>query len=571
VSLPVAEELDQRFRAAAEYRKDLEDIDDLISDRRRLDRRFHPPKDEPGILLYESRRRMRPDLIKRVDIMYRQAETAEQFLTAMAPLIAEVNGKADAEANRQTEGTIETFSGDAKLPPEYVGWLMRLFGSTPILHFREEKQKLGRSEAESLLQLKTKRGGPQRMSGVQAIVQGLLGVQIDAFRDEEGLPAEMDVDQFLVDANGAGIREALRIVLDLELKNPGLVLVEEPEVHLHPGLARVVANYLRQKSSEIQMFVTTHSTEFVDSVAFQNAYLVSKDKDGKTTCQLIEAEDEALRIPTELGLRLSTVFMFDRLLFAEGPSDEAVLRIFAQKLSIDLTRCNLGFVHMGGIRNFANFAADATLDLLSRRRVLMWFLTDRDEMEDEEVKKMMEKLGTRAKLFVLHCRELENNLLNEEAIAAFISEKLRAAKKSADGATRDRVAEALQTVLTEMKPEVVRLRLQKRALAPIYLQSRKASGSPEDRIKSALENLQKRLASLEEQRAEIGAAVDQSCSAEQKNWAPGALVLEKVAATFGAKFSKENGDSEKIAALMPPSAISHHLKTLLEEVADETE
>ncbi len=265
------------------------------------------------------------------------------------------------------------------------------------------------------------------MNAVQTIVRGLLGVHIDAFRDDERSPAEMDVDQFLVEANGAGIREALRIVLDLELKSPQLVLIEEPEVHLHPGLARVVANYLREKSPDIQMFVTTHSTEFVDSVSFQNAYLVSKNAGGKTVCQLIEAEEEALRIPAELGLRLSTVFMFDRLLFVEGQSDEGVMRLFAQKLAIDLTKCNLGFVQMGGVRNFANFAADATLDLLSRRQVLMWFVVDRDE--DDDVKRMMARLGARAALQVLQCRELENYLLNEDAIAPFVAEKLRAAKK----------------------------------------------------------------------------------------------------------------------------------------------
>jgi len=33
--------------------------------------------------------------------------------------------------------------------------------------------------------------------------------------------------------------------------------------------------------------------------------------------------------------------MYDKLIFVEGPSDEAVLREFAKKLQIDLTKANV--------------------------------------------------------------------------------------------------------------------------------------------------------------------------------------------------------------------------------------
>ena len=86
----------------------------------------------------------------------------------------------------------------------------------------------------------------------------------------------MDIDDFLVETYAAGIREALRIVLDIELKKPDLVLIEEAEVHLHPGLEKALHNYLVEKGKERQIFLATHSTNFLDVYARQNVYIVSR-------------------------------------------------------------------------------------------------------------------------------------------------------------------------------------------------------------------------------------------------------------------------------------------------------
>lgn len=562
----VAFELNLKYIEASGINTDIGTLEDILSDRRSLDRAFQTPKDNTPPFAYSRYAvRARREVLRDLDRLYASAKTVEDFVTAVADYVAKLRQMSSDVSKKEISGTIKTYGGESKLAPPYAVWLMEVYGSVRVIHFRENKQSLGREEAEKLLQLKNRRGGPQQLNALQQTIKGLLGVHVDAFKEGDQAPAEMDVDQFLVEANGAGIREALRIVLDLELRNPQLVLIEEPEVHLHPGLARVVANYLRQKSTEIQMFVTTHSTEFVDSVSFQNAYLVGRNSAGNTVCQLVEAEEEALRIPGELGLRLSTVFMFDRLVFVEGPSDETVLRIFAETCGVDLASCNIGFVHMGGVRNFAHYAAEGTLDLLSRRQVMMWFVVDRDEMEDREVKRMLERLGPRAKLQVLRRRELENYLCDGPALTKFVVQKLKSSGKGAEEPASDAVCRAIQNALEASKADVVRLRLAKHLLSPIYLRTNKGTITAEETLKNALGEINTRLASISDEKAKTEQEVDACWASDADKLAPGCIALDRAAQSFGVRFLKENGDSEKLARLVAPKDVHNDILSLLEE------
>jgi putative ATP-dependent endonuclease of the OLD family len=393
-------------------------------------------------------------------------------------------------------------------------------------------------------------------------VHSLIGVHIDAFKENDSSAAEMDVDNFLVEANGAGIREVLKIVSDLELQKPELLLIEEPEVHLHPGLARLVASHLRKKANSIQTFVTTHSTEFIDSVTFENAYLIRKNASGYSECQLIKAESEALLIPAELGLRLSTVFMFDNLVFVEGPSDEGVLRALAQTLELDLTNASVGFVHMGGIKNFAHYAAESTLSLLSRRQVKMWFLADRDEMTNEEVQRMAEKLGERASFHVLERRELENYLLEPSAIAELINCKCQA------GTTPQIIQERLHAHVHEAKEEVIRLHLQKELLSPIYLRSRKVDGNVAERLEGAMEEIRLRQESLERLDTSVRRSIEERWAADGFKMAPGAFVLERLFREFGLTYSKGKGDSERLAQRVQRTHIPMEIAQLIRQISN---
>jgi len=123
-----------------------------------------------------------------------------------------------------------------------------------LLFLKERREPIGKREAEQLLDLKITRGGPEKLRAIQETVSALLGVEIDAFKvsSREDSSAELDVDKFLVQVNGAGIREALRLILDYEFRQPDILLVEEPEIHLHPALEVSMMRYLKKTGSELK-------------------------------------------------------------------------------------------------------------------------------------------------------------------------------------------------------------------------------------------------------------------------------------------------------------------------------
>ncbi len=66
---------------------------------------------------------------------------------------------------------------------------------------------------------------------------------------------------------GDGIRLILRLAFELAARKKGLVLIEEPEIHMHPGAIRQVARVLvAAVRREIQVVLTTHSLELIDAL-----------------------------------------------------------------------------------------------------------------------------------------------------------------------------------------------------------------------------------------------------------------------------------------------------------------
>ncbi|MEU7572882.1 AAA family ATPase [Micromonospora sp. NPDC049240] len=478
---------------------------------------------------------------------------------------------------------LTTFTGEATTVPDYIWRLLDRVKSIRVLYLSEQRRPVGSNEAQQLLRLKVRRGGNTELQAIQATVKNLLSVQVDAFESatpripaprtfsarptNNALSAEMDVDNFLVQINGSGVREALRLILDVRFQEPDILLVEEPEVHLHPALEFNVLQYLKQQSQLRQIFITTHSTNFLDSAETSSVFLVAKPI--STTARKIALDSLDEEIPRELGLRLSSVFMFDRLLFVEGPSDEAILRQLAFRMKIDFGRQSIGFVRMGGARNFAHYANASTMSILSRRQVKVWFVIDRDERTEEEISRLASMCGDWANLHILARRELENYLLDPAAIAKFIAKKTNGQSRP----TADEVGTALSEVAEELKATTVAKMIARKYCTPLYFDMSEAKlDSPDDIASRTLSQLGRMSARLAELASSVESDVSKMEVEMSANWserklvsAPGTELLDGVAKRFGCRYRKDR-DGAIIASFMEPISIDSNLQRLLREV-----
>jgi|SRR5579864_695715 len=328
-----------------------------------------------------------------------------------------------------------------------------------------------------------------------------------------------------------------------------------------------MSNYLRQKSADVQIFLTSHSTEFVDAATFQNVYLVSRNARKQTEIQILDTSTGLQAIPAELGLRPSTLFMHDSLVFVEGPSDEEVLREFANKMGLDLAKANVGFVRLGGITNLKSYAAEEVITLLSRRQVKLWFVVDRDERDNLDIQRMKEQLGNRANLCVLERRELENYLLEPIAVRKFLEFKKRTSQDRTVPSVEE-ISLTLKNVSLELRDEAISLRLKKRLLGPVYPNTKEPGENLiVDQLIQAQLELGERLHQVQTQRQLVESEIDENWRERSMEIAPGTQILDKACSTYGVRFDKGRGDSLRLAELFSANSVPDWISQTLREIA----
>ena len=152
---------------------------------------------------------------------------------------------------------------------------------------------------------------------------------------------------------GAGTMRALTLAglelyRDTDLWPPSrsvVLLIEEPEVGLHPSAQRQVASALRALPTHgVQAILVTHSPVFMSAFGSEHLRIARSQPTGHVVDQPSELRDGA----EALGVQPSDILLARRFLVVEGPSDAAILSIWATTSGINLRDHGVQVVPAGG-------------------------------------------------------------------------------------------------------------------------------------------------------------------------------------------------------------------------------
>lgn len=202
---------------------------------------------------------------------------------------------------------------------------------------------------------------------------------------------ENKYDRFSITDRSQGAQQFLSLILSLSLETINherrneIILIDEPEVHLHPSGIRDLAQELYKIGEENYVFLATHSPFMIDKKHKERHFIVKKNKRAITEIQRIKEsdnliDDEVLR--DAFGIDVYKDLLNPHSILVEGASDKIIL----QKAFDTLGYKDVGITNGHG-NNIVALASKLNYDRIS---VMVLLDDDNDGRED---KKKIKKIG----------------------------------------------------------------------------------------------------------------------------------------------------------------------------------
>jgi putative ATP-dependent endonuclease of the OLD family len=163
---------------------------------------------------------------------------------------------------------------------------------------------------------------------------------IDALTNQYDLRLEKQGSSFLINAASSGEKELLTYLFAIYALNvrDALIVIDEPELHLHPKWQSTLLNLFEKLSAETgnQFLLATHSPIFVSPVSIQ---YVSRVFSTSQHSEIVRLKNESLPEDKHLfsivnSLNNERMFFADKVILVEGISDRLFFDAVFRKLGL---------------------------------------------------------------------------------------------------------------------------------------------------------------------------------------------------------------------------------------------
>ena len=182
------------------------------------------------------------------------------------------------------------------------------------------------------------------------------------------------------------------LLLGREPEGLPLLLIEEPEAHLHPQrqlrlmefLTKAAAVKVKDTKRPVQVILSTHSPNLASKIPLQNIILLEGSRAFPLARGHTRLEEGDYRfLERFLDVTKANLFFAHAVIVAEGDAETILLPVLARLLGADLTEHGVSIVNVGGrgLRRFSSIFQRRT-DAAPKLSVPVACITDMDVMPD---------------------------------------------------------------------------------------------------------------------------------------------------------------------------------------------
>ena len=278
-----------------------------------------------------------------------------------------------------------------------------------------EKRKEFKEQSDVTIQLiqdRLKKGKEELLGYTEE-----TGANYDNFSpDFEGLLTESDIFSVLeliikdtegislpITNNGLGYNNLIYIALllsKMQVESDGkymgsnakvfpILVIEEPEAHLHPTMQNDFIHFLHknlEKKKVKQAFLTTHSTHISSILDLEQIIVFyKKDNESKVSYpgKVLEQEPESKKyIQRFLDATKSNMLFAEKIIFVEGITEQLLVPVFAEYMGKSLDKSHVAVINIGG-KYFDHFLKlfNPSNEYSIKRKIS--FITDIDPMRQK--------------------------------------------------------------------------------------------------------------------------------------------------------------------------------------------